>query len=110
MSIKSDKWIKKMSEEKDMISPFQPNQIKRNESTDEKLISYGLSSYGYDVRCASEFKVFTNIHSATVDPKKFDSTSFIDVDKEECIILQTHLLWLEPSNILKFQETFLQSA
>mgnify|MGYP006236517421 FL=1 len=46
MSIKSDKWIKKMSEEKDMISPFQPNQIKRNESTDEKLISYGLSSYG----------------------------------------------------------------
>ena len=86
MSIKSDKWIKKMSEEKDMISPFQPNKIKRNESTDEKLISYGLSSYGYDVRCASEFKVFTNIHSATVDPKKFDSTSFIDVDKEECII------------------------
>ena len=86
MSIKSDKWIKKMSEEKDMISPFQPNQIKRNESTEEKLISYGLSSYGYDVRCASEFKVFTNIHSATVDPKKFDSTSFIDVDKEECII------------------------
>ena len=72
MSIKSDNWIKKMSTENDMISPFQPNQVKINEDSNEKLISYGLSSYGYDVRCANEFKVFTNIHSATVDPKKFD--------------------------------------
>ena len=58
-----------MSTENDMISPFQPNQVKINEDSNEKLISYGLSSYGYDVRCANEFKVFTNIHSATVDPK-----------------------------------------
>ena len=58
MSIKSDNWIKKMSTENDMISPFQPNQVKINEDSNEKLISYGLSSYGYDVRCANEFKVF----------------------------------------------------
>ena len=86
MSIKSDNWIKKMSLENDMIAPFQPNQIKINEKNNEKLISYGLSSYGYDVRCSNEFKVFTNIHSATVDPKKFDSSSFIDVVKDECVI------------------------
>ena len=75
-----------LSPTKDMISPFQPNQIKRNESTDEKLISYGLSSYGYDVRCASEFKVFTNIHSATVDPKKFQKSSFVDRESDYCMI------------------------
>ena len=86
MSIKSDNWIKKMSLENDMIYPFQPNQVKTNEEYNEKLISYGLSSYGYDVRCANEFKVFTNIHSATVDPKKFDSSSFIDVVQDECVI------------------------
>ena len=86
MSIKSDNWIKKMSLEKDMISPFESSQVKFNSESNEKLISYGLSSYGYDVRCANEFKVFTNIHSATVDPKKFDSSSFIDVIQNECVI------------------------
>ena len=86
MSIKSDNWIKKMSLEKDMISPFESSQVKFNSENNEKLISYGLSSYGYDVRCANEFKVFTNIHSATVDPKKFDSSSFIDVIQNECVI------------------------
>jgi len=69
MSIKSDKWIKKMSLEKGMIAPFSENQI-RVDNEGNKLISYGVSSFGYDVRCSNEFKVFTNIHSAIVDPKK----------------------------------------
>ena len=74
MSIKSDNWIKKMSKEQDMIKPFSENQI-RFDDNGNKLISYGVSSYGYDVRCSSEFKVFTNIHSAIVDPKCFDEQS-----------------------------------
>ena len=86
MTIKSDSWIKEMSQKKGMITPFESNQIKEKKGSDNKLISYGLSSYGYDVRCADEFKVFTNIHSATVDPKFFDSSSFIDIKKDECII------------------------
>ena len=85
MSIKSDKWIRRMAEEHDMLSPFEPRQVRHNESG-EKLISYGTSSYGYDVRCSNEFKVFTNIHSATVDPKNFDERSFVDVKGDYCII------------------------
>ena len=68
MSIKPDVWIKKMAESEGMIEPFSENQVRVDEKG-EKLISYGVSSFGYDVRCANEFKVFTNIHSATVDPK-----------------------------------------
>ena len=86
MTIKSDKWIKKMSVEKAMISPFEESQIKLDEETNRKLISYGLSSYGYDVRCSKHFKVFTNINSATVDPKNFDKGSFVDFEGDECII------------------------
>ena len=86
MTIKSDSWIKEMSQKKGMITPFESNQIKEKKGSDHKLISYGLSSYGYDVRCADVFKVFTNIHSATVDPKFFDNSSFIDIKKDECII------------------------
>ena len=71
MSVLSDKWIKKMSLEKDMISPFVKEQ-QRGEN-----ISYGLSSYGYDARVSNEFKIFTNVHSALVDPKKFSHESFI---------------------------------
>lgn len=85
MSIKSDNWIKKMSKEQDMIKPFSENQI-RFDDNGNKLISYGVSSYGYDVRCSSEFKVFTNIHSAIVDPKCFDEQSFVDVNSDVCII------------------------
>ncbi len=70
MSIKSDKWIKKMASEINMISPFSEDQVRENEAGN-RIISYGVSSYGYDVRCSNEFKVFTNIHSATVDPKSF---------------------------------------
>ncbi len=85
MSIKSDRWIRQMAEHHGMIEPFEPNQVRFNERGD-KLVSYGTSSYGYDVRCAREFKVFTNVHSAIVDPKNFDEKSFIDIVGDECII------------------------
>ena len=84
MTIKSDRWIQQMAESQDMISPFAANQIRERDG--EKLISYGTSSYGYDVRCADEFKVFTNIHSAVVDPKNFDDKSFVDIQSDVCII------------------------
>ncbi|WFF37884.1 dCTP deaminase [Moraxella nasibovis] len=85
MSIKSDRWIRKMATEHEMISPFEPKQVRHNEQGD-KIVSYGTSSYGYDVRCANEFKVFTNVHSAIVDPKNFDPKSFVDIVGDECII------------------------
>lgn len=84
MSIKADRWIREMSENHGMIEPYEPGQVR--ESDGEKLISYGTSSYGYDVRCSREFKVFTNINSATVDPKNFDEGSFVDVEDDVCII------------------------
>ncbi|MBN2689034.1 MAG: dCTP deaminase [Gammaproteobacteria bacterium] len=84
MSIKSDKWIKKMAEQCGMIEPFAPNQIRCD--AEQNCISYGVSSYGYDVRCADEFKIFTNINSAIVDPKNFSTDSFIDVKSDVCII------------------------
>ena len=84
MSIKSDKWIKKMAKQENMISPFEPDQIKS--LSGNKVISYGTSSYGYDVRCSSMFKVFTNINSAVVDPKEFDKNSFVDFEGDTCII------------------------
>ena len=77
MSIKSDKWIRRMAQEHGMIE--------RGEGAD-RLISFGVSSYGYDVRCADEFKVFTNINSATVDPKNFDEKSFVDIKSYVCLI------------------------
>jgi len=84
MSIKSDQWIRSMAERQQMISPFEPGQIRTNHTG--KIISYGTSSYGYDVRCANQFKVFTNIYSAVVDPKAFDERSFVDVETDVCII------------------------
>jgi dCTP deaminase len=84
MSIKSDKWIRRMAEEHGMIEPFEPGQIREREG--HKIISYGTSSYGYDIRCAPEFKVFTNIHSTVVDPKNFDEKSFVDFHGDSCII------------------------
>ena len=85
MSIKPDVWIKRMAESEGMIEPFSENQV-RVDDKGEKLISYGVSSFGYDVRCANEFKVFTNIHSATVDPKVFDDNSFVDITSDVCVI------------------------
>lgn len=84
MTIKSDHWIRKMALEKGMIEPFEPNQVR--ESHGHKIVSFGTSSYGYDVRCASEFKIFTNINSAIVDPKNFDANSFVDVQSDVCMI------------------------
>lgn len=84
MSIKSDKWIKKMAREQQMIEPFQDAQVRYVEG--QKVISYGVSSYGYDVRCSREFKIFTNINSVIVDPKNFDERSFVDFDGDVCII------------------------
>ncbi len=84
MSIKSDRWIRKMAENHGMIEPFEAGQVRH--VNDQKVISYGTSSYGYDVRCAEEFKIFTNINSAVVDPKSFDASSFVDMNNSECII------------------------
>ncbi|GAB6066867.1 dCTP deaminase [Methylothermus subterraneus] len=84
MAIKSDRWIRRMAEEQRMIEPFEPRLISQTE--DRRIISYGTSSYGYDVRCADEFKIFTNINSTIVDPKNFDPASFVDVRSEVCII------------------------
>ena len=81
MGVKSDRWIRKMAEKYKMIEPFVAKQARKN------VISYGLSSYGYDMRIADEFKVFTNVFSATVDPKHFESQSFVDLKTENvCII------------------------
>jgi len=84
MSIKCDTWIRQMAQEQGMIEPFVDGQVKHADGKD--LVSYGLSSYGYDVRCADEFKIFTNINSAIVDPKNFDDNSFVDVKSDVCII------------------------
>jgi dCTP deaminase len=84
MSIKSDKWIRRMAREHAMIEPFIPGQIK--EADGQPIVSYGTSSYGYDIRCSEEFKIFTNINTAIVDPKKFDSNSFVDLKSDVCII------------------------
>ena len=74
MSIKADRWIRQMAEQHGMIEPFEPGQVRERDG--ERIVSYGTSSYGYDVRCADEFKVFTNIESAFVDPKSFDESSY----------------------------------
>ena len=84
MSIKSDNWIIEQAEKKQLIKPFEKEQIR--EVDNKKVISYGVSSYGYDVRCANEFKIFTNTFSSVVDPKNFDEKSFVDIQDSECII------------------------
>lgn len=80
MSIKSDRWIRKMAHEHDMINPFCEKQVNQG------VISYGLSSYGYDLRVADEFKIFTNVNSAIVDPKNFDGRSFVTVQAESIMV------------------------
>jgi dCTP deaminase len=84
MSIKADKWIRRMAHEHAMIDPFVAGQVR--DSAAGRVISYGTSSYGYDVRCAPEFKIFTNINSTIVDPKQFDEKSFVDLTADVCII------------------------
>lgn len=80
MAIKSDKWIRKMSLNSKMISPFEDKQISK------KKISYGLSSYGYDIRVTDEYKIFTNINNSIIDPKKFDENSFVNFKGDVCIV------------------------
>ncbi len=86
MSIKEDAWIKKMAEEKHMISPFVNKQVNYNKDTGNKLISYGLSSYGYDLRVSEEFKIFTNVYNTIIDPKNFTEDAFVSLSTEVCII------------------------
>jgi len=84
MSIRNDRWIRRMAVEHKMIEPFEPGMVRVVNGV--KAVSYGTSSYGYDVRCADEFKVFTNINSTIVDPKHFDARSFVDLKADQCII------------------------
>jgi deoxycytidine triphosphate deaminase len=84
VSIKSDRWIRRMAAEQRMIDPFSPDQVRTADG--HRIVSYGTSSYGYDVRCAEEFKIFTNINSTIVDPKNFDEKSFVDFKGPVCII------------------------
>ena len=84
MSIKSDHWIQNMAAEQQMIEPYESRQIKTVDGN--RIVSYGTSSYGYDVRCSNEFKVFTNLESVIVDPKNFDESSFINKTADVCII------------------------
>ena len=80
MSIKSDRWIRHMAREHAMIEPFVDGQVR------EGAISYGVSSYGYDMRVAPEFRIFTNVLSVIVDPKHFDARSFVEFDGDVCIV------------------------
>lgn len=80
MPIMSDRWIRQMAQETGMIEPFVADQVR------DGVVSYGVSSYGYDIRVADEFKVFTDVHSVVVDPKAFDARSFVDIQGDHCII------------------------
>ena len=84
MTVCSDRWIRRMAADHGMIEPFEPGQVRLR--GEERVISYGTSSYGYDVRCADEFKIFTNINSTIVDPKSFDDRSFVDFRGDVCVI------------------------
>ena len=80
MPVKADRWIRRMALEEKMIDPFEEGQKR------DGVISYGLSSYGYDLRVADEFKIFTNVHTAVVDPKHFDPKSFVEFKGDVCVI------------------------
>jgi dCTP deaminase len=80
MTIKADRWIKRMALEHGMIEPFEDRQVR------DGVVSFGLSSYGYDIRVADEFKVFTNINTTVIDPKHFDPRSFVDLKADICIV------------------------
>ncbi|HEX8832484.1 MAG TPA: dCTP deaminase [Longimicrobium sp.] len=80
MSLKSDRWIRQMAREHAMIEPFEDAQVRKG------TISYGVSSYGYDMRVAREFKIFTNVNNAIVDPKNFDDASFVNFEGDVCIV------------------------
>ncbi|HEY0341627.1 MAG TPA: dCTP deaminase [Steroidobacteraceae bacterium] len=85
MGVQSDQWIRRMAQKHGMIEPFSDGQVRRTE-TGGSIISYGLSSYGYDLRVSNEFKVFTNVFNTMVDPKAFDEKSFVDIETDICIV------------------------
>jgi len=86
MSIKSDRWITRMAKERGMIEPFTEGQVREVDKLGRKVISYGVSSYGYDMRVAPEFKIFSNVLSAIVDPKDFDPKCFVEFEGDVCIV------------------------
>ena len=86
MSIKSDRWIRRMALDHGMIEPFVDAQVRQPDTAGKKVISYGVSSYGYDMRVAPEFKIFTNVLSAIVDPKNFDNRSLVEFNGDVCIV------------------------
>jgi dCTP deaminase len=86
MSIKSDRWIRRMASAHGMIEPFVDQQVRATDAEGRGAISYGVSSYGYDMRVADEFKIFTNVLSAVVDPKAFASRSFVEFTGPVCIV------------------------
>lgn len=85
MTIKEDAWIERMAREEGMIEPFESGQVRTN-AHGEKIVSYGVSSYGYDLRLSDEFKVFTNVYNSIVDPKEFTEDSFVDIRAPSCLI------------------------
>jgi dCTP deaminase len=93
MTIKADRWIRRMALEHRMIEPFEQRQVRAG------VVSYGLSSYGYDVRVADEFKVFTNINTTVIDPKAFDPRSFVDIKAPSASSRRTRSRWPGRSNI-----------
>ena len=103
MTIKSDRWIIEQAR-KGMIEPFESGQVR--ERDDRKIISYGTSSYGYDVRCSTQFKIFTNIHSATVDPKALMKAASSILKVMSVSFPQTLSRWLAPSNTSRFPKMF----
>ena len=104
MTIKSDKWIRKMALEHGMIEPFVDRNVGKGEA-----VSYGLSSYGYDLRVADEFKIFHNALHTVIDPKNIDSNSFVDF-KGDVLVIPTPSPWRVPWNISGFRKTSSPSA
>lgn len=86
MALKPDHWIRKMAKEKGMIVPFVDGLINKAKEPNQPIVSFGLSSYGYDLRVSTEFKVFTNVHNTIVDPKNFQANSFVDIETDVCIV------------------------
>jgi dCTP deaminase len=101
--IKSDRWIRRMALEKGMIKPFEDRQVRKG-------ISFGLSSYGYDIRIADEFKIFTNINTTIVDPKGFDPRSFVDYQGEVAVIPPNSFAWDARWNTSRSRGTCSRSA
>ena len=95
--IKSDRWIRRMAQEHDMINPYSEKQVSTG------VISYGVSSYGYDLRVADEFKIFTNVNCTVIDPKQFDERSFVSVNSDVAIVPPNSFALARSVNISRFR-------